>query len=145
MDLDLPMLRDSQGDEMGNSLHQCCAPGCGTLVPAELETEGYCVPHYLSTAERVCAEMRREAAAGESSSTRRAELENFVAASAMKLALVCTGSIRLPDEIKKRILTTFLTLMILRENLDRPVNPFTPRRSRSTRTEPTTIPAAMHF
>lgn len=47
-----------------------------------------------------------------------------MAASATKLALIGTGSVRLSDEIKKRVLTTFLTLMILRENLDRSANPF---------------------
>jgi hypothetical protein len=46
----------------------------------------------------------------------------------MKLALIGTGSSRISDEIKKRVLTTFLMLMILRENLDRPANPFLPRR-----------------
>jgi hypothetical protein len=105
-------------------------------VPAELRIEGFCVPHFLSSAEKAFSEMRREAATGESSATRRAELEAYVAASAMKLALIGTGSVRLTDEIKKRVLTTFLTLMILRENLDRPVNPFLPR-SRTNRTEAT--------
>jgi hypothetical protein len=81
----------------------------------------------------------------ESGSTRRAEFEGYVAASATKLALVCTGSVRLSDEIKKRVLTTFLTLMILRENLDRPVNPFLARRSRTARTELTAASAAAHF
>lgn len=113
---------------MGNTFHQCRTPGCGALVPAELDLEGYCVPHFLTSAEKACSEMRREAATGESSALRRAEFESYVAASAVKLALIGTGSVRLSDEIKKRLLTTFLTLMILRENLDRPVNPFLSRR-----------------
>ena len=121
---------------MSNSSIQCCTPGCGTLVPAELSIEGFCVPHFLSSAEKACSEMRREAATGESNAARRAELEAYVAASAMKLALIGTGSVRLSDEIKKRVLTTFLTLMILRENLDRPINPFLPR-SRTNRREAT--------
>jgi hypothetical protein len=121
---------------MNNSRHQCCTPGCGTLVPAELELDGFCVPHFLLSAEKACSEMRREAATGESNATRRAELEAYVAASAMKLAHIGTGSVRLSDEMKKRILTTFLTLMILRENLDRPLNPFLPR-SRANRTQAT--------
>ena len=113
---------------MSNCLHQCCTPGCGTLVPIELETERLCVPHFLSSAEKACAGILREAATGESSAARRAEFETYVAASAMKLAFIGTGSSRLSDEIKKRVLTTFLTLMILRESLDRPVNLFLPRR-----------------
>ena len=121
---------------MSNSLHQCRTPGCGILVPAELESEGFCVSHYLSSAEQACSEMRREAATGDSTVARRAELESYVSAAAMKLAIIGTGSARLTDELKKRVLTTFLTLMILRENLDRPLNPFLPR-SRTPRTQAT--------
>jgi hypothetical protein len=102
--------------------------------------EGFCVSHFLSSAEKACTEMRREAAAGESNATRRAEFESYVASSAVKLALIGTGSVRLSDEIKKRVLTTFLTLMILRENLDRAPNPFLPRR-RTPMTEVTGVPA----
>ena len=126
---------------MSNCLHQCCTPGCQTLVPVELETEGLCVSHFLSSEEKTCAEIRREAAAGESSDARRAEFGAYVAASAMKLALIGTGSSRLSDEIKKRVLTAFLTLMILRENLDRPADPYLPRR-RTTQTEATAATAA---
>lgn len=137
-----PCTVKSQGTFMSNSPHQCCTPGCGNLVPAELETEGLCVLHFLASADRVCSEMRREAAGGDSSATRRAELETYVAASAMKLALIGTGSVRLSDDIKKRVLTTFLTLMILKENLDRLANSFSPRRA--TRTEVRPISAAAH-
>jgi hypothetical protein len=126
---------------MENELKQCCIPGCGTSVPAELDHEGFCVPHFLSSAEKACAEMRRETAAGASNAIRRAELENYVAAEAVKLALVGTGSARLSDEIKKRVLTTFLTLMILRENLDRANNHLSPRQ-RKTGTILTAVPAA---
>jgi len=80
--------------------------------------------------------MRREAATGDSTVARRAELESYVSAAAMKLAIIGTGSARLTDELKKRVLTTFLTLMILRENLDRPLNPFVPR-SRTPRPQAT--------
>jgi hypothetical protein len=85
--------------------------------------------------------MRRETALGGSNATRRAEFENYVVASAVKLALIGTGSVRLSDETKKRVLTTFLTLMILRENLDRPVNPYLPRQ-RTRRTEAVLLSAA---
>jgi hypothetical protein len=131
---------------VGNSLHQCCAPGCGTVVPAELEVEGYCVTHFLLSAEKAYNEIRREAAAGESTALRRAELEAFVAASATKIALIGTGSVRLSDEIKKRVLTTFLTLMILRENLDRSANPFSCLpKPRTGRAELTAVSAASAY
>jgi hypothetical protein len=106
--------------------------------------DGFCVPHFLSSAEKACAEIRRETAKGESSAARRAEFESYVAACAMKLALIGTGSVRLSDELKRRLLTTFLTLMILRENLDRIANTFMPR-SRTTRTEVTAVSAAVHI
>jgi hypothetical protein len=46
--------------------------------------------------------------------------------------------VRLSDEIKKRLLTTFLTLMILRENLDRTPSAFLSRQ-RTPRTEVPTV------
>jgi len=126
---------------MSNSFNQCCTPGCGTSVPAQLEAEGLCVPHFLLFAEKVCTEIRHETAADGSSAARRAEIESYLAASAVKLAHLGTGSVRLSDEVKKRVLTTFLTLMILRENLDRTANRFLPRQ-RTTRTEVASVSAA---
>jgi hypothetical protein len=122
-----------QSKEMSNSFHQCCAPGCGTLVPAELEDEGFCLLHYLSSAEKACSDMRRETASGGPDATRRAEVESYVSSSAVKLALIGTGGMRLSDEVKKRVLTTFHMLMLLRENLDRTANTiFSPRRTSKT-------------
>jgi hypothetical protein len=63
--------------------------------------------------------MKHEAATGGLLEVRRTEIENYVTASAAKLACFATGRQRLSDEMKKRVLTTFHTLMILRENLDR--------------------------
>ena len=39
------------------------------------------------------------------------------------LALIGTGRVRLSDDVKKRVLTTFHTLMILHENLDHVTSP----------------------
>ncbi len=125
---------------MGKSLNQCCAPGCGALVPPELQIEGFCVSHYLSSAEKACGEIRRQTAAADSNTARWAEFESYVAASAVKLAVIGTGSVRLSDEIKKRVLTTFHTLMLLRENLDRAANP--PLLRPRTATEPTPLSPA---
>ncbi|MFY9529906.1 MAG: hypothetical protein WAR24_13430 [Candidatus Acidiferrales bacterium] len=44
----------------------------------------------------------------------------------MKLSRVATGSVRLPDELKRRVLSTLLTLMNLQESLDRSVNRWVP-------------------
>ena len=97
--------------------------------------------HYLLSAERACTEIRRETAADGSSTTRRAEIESYVAASAIKLAHLGTGSVRLSDEVKKRVLTTFHTLMILRENLDRGETRFLPRQQ-TNRTDVASATAA---
>jgi hypothetical protein len=99
------------------------------------------VPHFLLSADKACTEIRHETAADGSSAVRRAEIESYLAASAVKLAHLGTGSVRLSDEVKKRVLTTFLTLMILRENLDRTANRFLPRQ-RTTRTEVASVSAA---
>ena len=99
--------------------NQPCLPGCKAPVPTELVTEGLCVLHFLLLTEKACSEMRHETAGGGLLEARRTEIENYVTASAAKLACFATGRLRLSDEMKKRVLTTFLTLMILRENLDR--------------------------
>jgi hypothetical protein len=99
--------------------NQPCVPGCKAPVPAELKTEGLCVLHFLLDTEEACAKMRHETATGCLLDTRRTEIETYAATSATKLACFATGRLRLTDEMKKRVLTTFLTLMILRENLDR--------------------------
>jgi hypothetical protein len=129
---------------MVNASIQCGIPGCGVLVPSELKSDGCCVSHFLLAADRACNEMRREAASGQSSATRLAELEGYAAAAAMKLALIGTGGVRLSDDIKKRVLTTFLSLMILHESLvDRPANLYVPRRA--TRPEGAALTAAANF
>jgi hypothetical protein len=116
----LPLLLTIVGQVMSDSVqNQPCVPGCKAPVPAELETEGLCVLHFLLVTEEACAKMRHETAAGDLLDARRTEIEDYAAASARKLACFATGRLRLSDEMKKRVLTTFLTLMILRENLDR--------------------------
>ena len=66
--------------------------------------------------------MRRETAQGRSNATRQSEIAAYVKTTAMKLTQVATGRMRLTDDYKKRILTTFLTLMNLQESLDRAAN-----------------------
>lgn len=121
---------------------KCSSYGCKAEVPFELEKEGLCVTHFLLTAESECAAIRREAMPVTGPDPkRRTEIEEYVAASATKLVSVGTGSVRLSDETKKRILTIFLSLMILRESLDRTTNCFRPRRKLS-RPEPEFEPVA---
>jgi len=96
-----------------------CLQGCHTPVPAELETEKLCVQHFLLSVEHTCAGMRRETVIGGSSPMRRSEITAHVKSTAEKLSRVAVTSPPLTDEMKMRVLTTFLTLMNLQESLDR--------------------------
>jgi hypothetical protein len=95
---------------------------CQVPVPQELELELLCVQHFLLGVEHDCAELRRETAQGKTNATRQSEIASYVKSTAMKLTQVATGRMRLTDDYKKRLLTTFLTLMNLQESLDRAAN-----------------------
>jgi hypothetical protein len=95
---------------------------CQLPVPQELETEVLCVQHFLTTVEHDCSDLRREIAVGKTTPLRQAEIADWVKTTANKLTVVAYGRLRLSDEYKKRILTTFLTLMNLHESLDRSAN-----------------------
>jgi len=97
----------------------CSNPGCKSPVPAELESAGQCVLHFTQQLERTCWDLRLEIARGTSSAARHAELSDFVADQGEVLARVGTRTPKLSDELKSRILATFLTLMNLHEHLER--------------------------
>ena len=97
----------------------CNAPGCKGVVPAALEPERICVLHFTLAIEQSCAEMRRETVLGRAPHERQAEIIHFIAQRGELLARASTSGLHLPDELKARVLNTFLTLMNLRENLDR--------------------------
>jgi hypothetical protein len=88
-------------------------------VPAALEPQRLCVLHFTLSLEQACAEMRRETALGNASHARQVEIMQYIADHGEMLAHVATSGLHLADEMKARILSTFLTLMNLRENLDR--------------------------
>jgi len=96
-----------------------CQLGCSTPVPPELEAESLCILHFTLNVEQVCAAKRRELSRARPSHERDAEIARCVTAYALTLARVATGSCPISDEMKKRILSTFLTLMVLKESLDR--------------------------
>ena len=96
-----------------------CMLGCAAPVPPELAVERLCVLHFILRIEQSCADMRREAATGKLTAERRAHIARGLGVYAVALASVGTGTQRLSDELKKRMLSTFLTLMIMRENLCR--------------------------
>ena len=96
-----------------------CKRGCKAAVPHELEDESICVLHFIMGIENACGEMRREAAMELATMARRREIDGYVKATALKLSDVATSNTRLSDELKRKVLSTFLTLMNLQESLDR--------------------------
>lgn len=101
----------------------CRVSNCNTSVPKELEAERLCIFHFAQSLEDACADIRRESAPGKLSAERRAEIERYISQQGEKLARMATGGLRIPDELKQRLLNTFLTLINLRENLDRAAVP----------------------
>jgi hypothetical protein len=95
---------------------------CQMPVPQELQAEGLCILHFIQGIDHDCAELRREIAQGKTSPDRQAQIVAYVKTTAMNLTEVATGRVRLSDEWKKRVLTTFLSLMNLQESLDRSAN-----------------------
>ncbi len=100
-------------------VQNCTVAACKTPVPPELQSEARCLPHFLTASELACADMRRETATGEAGKERRAEIAAYIGKHGELLARAATSGVRMPDELKARILSAFLTLMNLRENMDR--------------------------
>ncbi len=107
----------------------CQIAGCKNATPSPLEDKKLCVLHYTLSLEGSCSEMRRETALGNAPHDRQREIMRFITESGEKLARVATSGMPLTDDLKARILSTFLTLMNLRENLDRANMRSSPGRS----------------
>lgn len=91
---------------------------CKSSVPPELEAVGWCLTHFLANVEHTCAEMHREIVLRGVDAERRAAVAGYIRESAQLLAQV-GSTLRLSDDLKRRILSSFLCLMNLREKLDR--------------------------
>ena len=102
-----------------NAALACRIAGCKAAVPAELVKECLCAQHFTVSVEQRCAELRRETVGGAPDEGRQAEIVRYLGEAGQTLARLATGNQRLADELKARILNTFLTLMNLRENMDR--------------------------
>ena len=98
---------------------RCQISGCKNDSPPALAEQQLCVLHFTLSLESGCAEMRRETALGNTGHERQREIMRFITENGEKLARVATSGLHLTDDLKARILSTFLTLMNLRENLDR--------------------------
>ena len=97
----------------------CQIAGCKNDSPPALAEQRLCVLHFTLALESSCGEMRRETALGNAPQERQREIMRFITESGERLARVATSGMALTDDLKARILSTFLTLMNLRENLDR--------------------------
>jgi hypothetical protein len=95
-----------------------CIPGCKLPVPAELDSVGLCVYHFTWSVEGACAELHRQVALRLATPQRRADMATYIAECSLLLARV-TASLCLPDDLKKRVLCAFQSLMNLRDNLER--------------------------
>jgi hypothetical protein len=108
---------------MESTHRQACRSGCEALVPAALIPENYCVHHFIVDIEEACSAMRREVSMERATVARRAEIDQYARGTATKLSAVAMGT-RLSDDMKKRILNTFLTLMNLQESVERSTTRF---------------------
>jgi hypothetical protein len=99
----------------------CTAKGCKIGVPGGLAAEHMCILHFTLFIEQECAEMRRESALGKNSHERHNEFMQKIAGRGETLVRTATSGYPMSDEIKARILSTLLTLMNCRENIDRAV------------------------
>ena len=97
----------------------CKSPGCKSGVPSALTEQALCVLHFTLSLEHACSDMRRETVLGNASQDRQREIIQFIGENGERLARVATSGLPLSDDLKARVLSTFLTLMNLRENLDR--------------------------
>ena len=98
---------------------QCHISGCKHDVPKPLAEQRLCILHFTLSLEASCSEMRRETALGNTPHERQREIMGFITENGERLARVATSGLHLTDDLKARVLSTFLTLMNLRENLDR--------------------------
>src|ERR1700758_3706542 len=98
---------------------RCKTSGCKIDSPPALAEQQLCVLHFTLSLEAGCAEMRRETALGNTGHERTQDIMRFITENGEKLARVATSGLHLTDDLKARVLSTFLTLMNLRENLDR--------------------------
>ena len=98
--------------------HRSCAAQCNSPVPPELDTAGLCISHFTFNVEKACADMHRQIAMRGVSAEQQAEITVYLGECSLILARVTSG-LALSDQLKRRVLSTFLCLMNLRDTLER--------------------------
>jgi hypothetical protein len=98
---------------------ECKEKGCKNQVPRALEPPQMCLLHFMLMVEKSCGEIRRETVYGKTPQARQIEIIEYIAQHGEMLTRAATSGVALADETKARVLNTFLTLINLRENLDR--------------------------
>lgn len=97
----------------------CTSKGCKINVPAGLAAEHLCIMHFTLFVENECAEIRRETALAKTNHERQVEFITKISSRGEALVHVATSGFPMSDELKARVLSTLLTLMNTRENIDR--------------------------
>ena len=97
----------------------CLSKGCKTAIPAGLAAEKMCILHFTLFIEQECAEIRRETSLGKADHETQLGFMRKIAERGGALVGTATSGYPMTDEIKARILSTLLTLMNCRENIDR--------------------------
>jgi hypothetical protein len=98
--------------------NQACSARCRAPVPPELGSTGLCVYHFTLSVEQTCAEIHRQVVLRGASAERLGEIGVYIRENSALLAGV-SSDLCLSDQLKRRVLSTFLSLMNLRENLER--------------------------
>lgn len=88
-------------------------------APPGMATEHLCVLHFTLFIEQECLEIRRAMAVGSATHEQQVEFMEKIAARGEAMVRVATSGFQMSDELKARILSTLLTLMNCRENIDR--------------------------
>jgi len=103
---------------LGPCSHHGPVSRCNATVPSELDSAGLCVLHFTTKVEQNCADWHRQIALRGATPERRNEVAVYIGECSLLLARV-SSNLCLSDELKRRVLSTFLSLMNLREKIER--------------------------
>ncbi len=93
-------------------------PWCSLPVPDELQSQSVCVLHFLRKVEEACNDLRRETAFG-LTPERNKQISERVAGMGEQLIRLSLNGERLSDELKMGILNGVLSLINVRESINR--------------------------